>query len=278
LRREELAQLAGVGTTWYTWLEQGRKIRASAGVLDSIARTLRLDADERAYLFTLAREEAPIVPLPTTPAISDAVQQVIDAISTYPCYVMDARWNVVAWNRAACAVLGEFASLSGRDRNIVWRMFTAKAQRELLVNWEYEAQTVLALFRSSTSRYVGEPWYTEMVADLTKISPEFATWWSHAELRGIYAGRKELEHPAVGRLVFQPVTLLVADAPDLRLLAFPPLPGTDTEQKVQRLLCMFSEPGEHDGSRSDAKPRVAEDGHGQRDTDRVTSLARLPVG
>ena len=241
LRREELAQIAGVGATWYTWLEQGRRIRVSASVLDGLSRALRLDPDERAYLFVLAREEAPAEPLPRTPAISPALQHVLDALTPCPSYVMDARWNVVAWNRAACAVLGDFGLLEGRNRNIVWRMFTATEHRALLVHWEEEARIVLALFRASTSRYVGEPWYSALTVDLSRISPEFAAWWAETELRGAYSGRKEVEHPIVGRLVFQPVTLQVVDAPDLRLLAFPPAPDTDTACKMQRLLSLHDQ-------------------------------------
>ncbi|MDB5060027.1 MAG: family transcriptional regulator [Chloroflexi bacterium] len=246
LRREELAQLAGVGATWYTWLEQGRPIRVSAAVLESIARTLHLDPDERAYLFVLARDET-TTPLPAfAPAIAPNLQQVLDALDHYPCYVLDARWNVVAWNAAACVAFADFPALSGRERNILWRMFTYPAQRTFFVQWEQEAQIALAIFRAGTVRYVGEAWYTELVADLMHSSPEFAAWWPRADLRGVYAGQKEIDHPKAGRMVFQPVTLLVAETQDQRVVAFAPLAETDTECKLRHLLSVKRAQDERD--------------------------------
>ncbi len=236
LRREEVAQLAGVGVAWYTWLEQGRAITVSAAVLGSVARALRLDPDERTYLFTLARDETSAAPPPPTKAVSPSLQRILDALDPYPAYVLDARWTVVAWNLAACRVFADFAALSRRERTILWFMFMHPGQRDLLVDWEGEAQRTLALFRASTGRYVGESWYKELIADLTRASPAFATWWARDDVRAVHAERKELDHPEVGRLVVHPTTLHVAEAPDLQLVAYPPLPEADTARKLRRLI------------------------------------------
>jgi len=253
LRREEVAQLAGVGVAWYTWLEQGRDITVSAAVLDSVARALRLDPDERAYLFTLARDETPATPPPPTEAVSPSLRRILDALDPYPAYVLDARWTVVAWNRAACRVFADFAALSRRERTILWFVFTYPGQRDLLVDWEGEAQRTLALFRASTGRYVGEPWYKELIADLTRASPAFAAWWARDDVRAVHAERKELDHPEVGRLVVHPTTLHVAEAPDLQLVVYPPLPEADTARKLRRLI----EPRSTSG-RSETSPRSSD--------------------
>lgn len=247
LRREELAHLASVGPTWYTWLEQGRAIRVSAAMLDSIARALQLDPAERAYLFVLAREET-LAPSPPSQPVSPTIQRILDALEPYPAYVTDARWTVVAWNRAARAVFADFAALSGRERNLLWFLFVCPPLRKLLVDWEGEAQIILSLFRASTGRYVGEPWYTTLIADLTQASPAFAAWWPRNDLRNVHPGPKELEHPLVGRLVLQPTTMRVEEAPDLRMMVFPPLPEADTARKLACLICRVDGDVAHDGA------------------------------
>ena len=237
LRREELAELAGVGTTWYTWLEQGRPFTVSAQMLDNLAWALRLDAVERAHLFILARGEAPALPPPVLETVEPALQQILDALGTNPAYVVNARWEAVAWNVAACLVFSDFAARRPRDRNLLWCMFTDPSQRRLLVDWEGAAQETLAYFRASTGRHVGEAWFSELITDLTAASPEFAAWWPRNDVRGTPRdAQKELNHPLVGRLVLQPTPLQVAQRPDLWLIVHTPLPGTDTAAKLQCLL------------------------------------------
>ncbi len=249
LRREEVAQIAGVGVAWYTWLEQGRSITVSAAVLDSIARALRLAPDERAYLFTLARDEAPRSSAPAAATVSPALQSILDALDPYPAYVTDARWTVVAWNQAARRVFANFEAMSRRQRNILWFAFMQPGHRELLVDWEGEAQRTLALFRASTGRYVGEPWYKELIADLARVSPAFEAWWSRDDVRAVHAGRKELNHPEVGRLVFHPTTMQIAEAPDLQMVVYPPLAEADTARKLCALI--RSDPADRVVERSD---------------------------
>src|SRR5215472_154383 len=110
LRREELALLAGVGTTWYTWLEQGRAITVSKQVLESLARIVRLGAAERAHLFVLARDDLPADPFPLTQTIDPALQLIVDTMGVYPALVLNPRWDILAWNQAACRVLGDFST------------------------------------------------------------------------------------------------------------------------------------------------------------------------
>lgn len=127
LRREEVAQLAGVGLTWYTWLEQGRKIHVSAQVVESLARALCLDKGERLYLYRLANQPVPAEILDSLEKVSPMLQHMLDSLEYSPSLVTDYRWNVVAWNKAACKVLGDLDKKQGYERNIVWSMFMDKA-------------------------------------------------------------------------------------------------------------------------------------------------------
>ncbi len=237
LRREELAQLAGVGSTWYTWLEQGRPITVSASVLDNLAAALRLDAVERTHLFILARGEAPATMPPDTEMVEPAVQQILDALGACPAYVANARWDVVAWNAAACRVFTDFTALSPRDRNLLWFMFTHPLSHQLYVDWEGAARHILAFFRASTGRYVGEAWFTALVADLSRESPAFAAWWPRNDVYGTpREAYKEVNHPLVGRLTLQSTPLQIAQAPELCMMVYAPVPGTETAAKLQRLM------------------------------------------
>ena len=237
LRREELAQLAGVGTTWYTWLEQGRPITVSASVLESLADTLRLDTVERAHLFILARGEVPTTPLVATETVEPALQQILDALGPCPAYVANARWDVVAWNEAACRVFMDFAALSPRDRNLLWSMFMHPLSRQLYVDWEGAAQHILAFFRASTGRYVGETWFTALVSELSRASPEFAAWWPRNDVYGSpREAHKEVRHPLVGRLALHASPFQLAQSPELFMIVYTPVPGTETAAKLRRLM------------------------------------------
>jgi len=235
LRREELALLAGIGVTWYTRLEQGRDITVSPQVLESLARVFALDDAERNHLFVLALEQLPADPTPFTEIISSALQCILDTMGIYPAYVTNPRWDIVAWNQAACLVYTDFGELPPPERNILRFLFTNPLQRELLANWEKEARGMLALFRASTERYVGETWFKALVADLGQTSPEFRAWWPRHDIQAAHAGPKELNHPLVGRLVLQSSTFQAVDAPDLRMVIYTPLPEANTAEKLAQL-------------------------------------------
>lgn len=218
LRREELALLAGVGTTWYTWLEQGRAITVSRQVLESLARALQLDADERTHLFIRAREHLPADPLPLTQTIDPALQLIVDTMGIYPALVLSHRWDILAWNQAACRVLGDFSAMTTRERHILWLFFTDQRYRSMLIDWEQEGQRLLALFRASTQRCIGEAWFTDLVQELQQVSPAFSEWWSRHEVQGVQTDHKHLIHPRVGHLILQATTFQVADHLDIQLV------------------------------------------------------------
>ncbi|WP_422924023.1 helix-turn-helix transcriptional regulator [Singulisphaera sp. PoT] len=238
LRREEVAHLAGLSVAWYTWLEQGRAIRASEELLERLARVLRLDASEYRHLFVLARGHPPADFDPVIPLVivGAPLRSMIDALP-HPAYVVTGEWTVVAWNRAAQLVVADFENLSGRDRNIVWLVFTHPAQRRLMVNWEDQARSLLALFRSSTAHNLGEEWHDRFVADLADHSPEFRAWWPRHDVRVAHAGPKIYDHPLAGRMVFEPLTLRYEGDSLFRIMVKVPVADeSDTPAKLARLI------------------------------------------
>lgn len=244
LRREELALLAGVGATWYTWLEQGRAISVSGQTLESLARVLQLDADERAHLFILARGQVPADPLPFIQTIDPALQLILNTMGIYPALVLSSRWDAIAWNQATCRMFADFSVLTARERNLLWFLFTDPQHRAMAVDWEREARRFLALFRASTQRYVGEPWLTKLVNDLKQVSSDFREWWPRHDIQGVQTDHKYLVHPLVGLLVLQAKTFQVADHPGLQMIVYTPVSGTDTEAKLVHL-CQSPEPRNH---------------------------------
>ncbi len=236
LRREEVAELAGIGTTWYTWLEQGRDIRVSADVLDNLARALRLTPDERAHLFRVAHRQPPPRAFAPWEEASPSARRLLATFGRAPAYITGRRWDLLAWNAAAAAVFGDFGALPDGARNMVRLIFTDGELRRRFVDWEGAARGVLALFRADRGRYPDDPWFAEVIDDLRRVSPEFGRWWPRHDVRERAAERKEIEHPVVGRLVLEPTTLQLAGSPDLKLVVYAPLPEEDTARKLQRLI------------------------------------------
>ena len=227
--------LAGVGATWYTSLEQGRDITVSAPVLESLARILQLDEDERAHLFILARESLPATPFPAEDKADPALQLILDTMGVYPAYVVSPRWDIIAWNQAACQVYADFSKMPPRERNFLWLLFTDRRLRTLFVDWEGKAQQSLASFRISTQRYIGEAWLTEMVMDLKEMSPEFREWWPRYDVQGCNLSQTRLNHPRVGLLLMQSTSFQLAGHPGLQMVVDTPVPGTDTQAKLTTL-------------------------------------------
>jgi transcriptional regulator with XRE-family HTH domain len=231
-----VAQLAGVSVDWYTWLEQGRPIMASREVLESLVQALRLDADERIYLFLLARQQPPPKRASDPVSVSPTLQHFLNQQNQSPALVTDERWNVVAWNDVACIVFGDFGQMTSRERNTVWRFFTMPSYRHLFVDWEGHARHILAQFRASSSRFLGDPQVTVLIHDLMLSSPEFRACWPNHEVVGTPEGHKVLNHPQAGSLQFDRLTFQILDAPDLRVSIYTASEQTETAQKLSQLL------------------------------------------
>jgi transcriptional regulator with XRE-family HTH domain len=235
LRREELAQIAGISPTWYMKLEQGQEIQVSAQVLESLVRAFQLTTAERTNLYMLARQELPLFVQSHTRQINPDLQRVLNALNPHPALVLNERWDIVGWNRAASQVFIDYSTLSDWERNLIWIMFTRPDQRILFAYWECWAQRILALFRACGGYAAGEPWFIERRDRLMQASPEFHTWWKMHEVGEAHMEQTSLNHPRVGSLKLQLTALRVVDNPNLQIFVYTPLPQVDTSQKLVML-------------------------------------------
>lgn len=237
LRREELAQIAGIGLTWYTWLEQGKSIQVSTQVLECLVTVMQLNAEERNHLYKLALGQLPVE---QTASIEESlipiVQNFMNEYQRCPAYVTDQRWDILLWNKAGEQVFGNFEKMDKKERNAIWRCFASPAYRNLIEDWENHAKRLLAQFRSTSTPFVGENWFKDLVAELMVISPEFRQWWPSYDISGTPIGKKMINHPRVGTMVMEHITFRVYDAPELKLTVYRPLEENDTVQKMIRLL------------------------------------------
>lgn len=234
LRREEVAQLANIGTSWYIWLEQGRDVHPSAPVLESLAQALRLTLNERRHLFLLAGQPLPPHTLPMEESTSPVLQQVIDDLSPTPAYVMGRRWDYLAWNNAADEVFTISRASSPYARNQVWQLFTNPTRQEIYPNWEQTARDVLAEFHTASARYPGDAWFEELIEELKQVSPEFCQWWPQHDAPRSMDGHKVMEHPTLGHLEFEHITLQIPSDPDVRIMIY--TPNAATRAKLERFL------------------------------------------
>ncbi|NOU90328.1 helix-turn-helix domain-containing protein [Paenibacillus sp. LMG 31460] len=235
LRREEVAVLAGISLPWYTALEQGRDIRVSDQVLDSLARTLRLNPDERRHLFTLSLQMLRMEVQNTWKnEISQVHQEILDQFQFCPAYIADMRWNILAWNRMAVQVFGDFERMSLQERNLIWYMFTNEACRELYTKWEMLAQSLLAQLRSDYGKLVDDPWYVEMIGELSEVSPAFRELWARHDVTENPEERKEMRHPAVGTLILEHKSFVLKENKNLMMKMFTPA-DSETRRKLEQL-------------------------------------------
>jgi transcriptional regulator with XRE-family HTH domain len=220
LRREEVAQIAGVGLSWYTWLEQGRDIRPSAQVLDALARALRLSAPERGHLFHLARVELPLPAAGYPRTAPPELAAVVEALLPNPAWLIGPRTDVLAWNRSAAAVIGEPTAAPDGSRNLLWWLFTDTAGDQ--EQREQTARSTLARFRAEHARRIGDPAFNELVEQLERASARFRSWWPRHEVLAEQLGTKTVDHPELGRLVMHHLQSVPTSHPDLRLTQFAP--------------------------------------------------------
>jgi transcriptional regulator with XRE-family HTH domain len=233
LRREEVALLAGVSHTWYTWLEQGRDIRPSRQVLDALARTLRLSPAEHEYALRLGGHGA--APAPGGSAMPDHVQRLLDALSPSPAYVITASWAVVGWNAAYERFYPGVADVSPGERNLLRLVFTDPAVRELLGDWATDSWLFFSQFRAEVGPRLADPDVVELVEQLRAASPEFRAGWASHDVDRFTAGERRFEHPVVGTLLLEHHQLTPADAPGLHLVVYTAAEGTDAADKLRRL-------------------------------------------
>jgi transcriptional regulator with XRE-family HTH domain len=225
LRREELAQLANIGTSWYIAMEQGRDVRPSEQVLESLAIALRLSYAERRHLFVLAQQQGVTIVPPPEEVVSAVHLNSINALNPHPVYIMGRRWDLLAWNKAAELVFSFSEIAPPHTRNFIWRCFTSPVLRGHL-QWEKLAQSLIAQFRADSARYPGDKWFGELIDDLNQTSDFFRLWWAKHDVKGIPDGQKLMNHPSYGSLEFEHVTLQVPADPDQKLILYTCSPET----------------------------------------------------
>jgi len=226
LRREEVALLASLSATYYTFLEQGRPVRPSAQVLDALASTLRMSAAERRYLHVLAYgpggDRGP-VPAGSAPPerLDPAVAGLVQRLEPHPTVVKGRRWDVLAANPAARELFGDWTAGRPGERNLVRWMFTTDRAREIYLEWEPEARAMLGRFRLSAARYPDDPDVRALITELQRDSEHVRDWWPRHDVAAIGgSGVKKLRHPRFGPMDYSHVVLQVADQPDQTLVTY----------------------------------------------------------
>jgi transcriptional regulator with XRE-family HTH domain len=234
LRREELAQLAGVGVTWYTWLEQGRPINASVQVLDSIARTLGLDTTERGHLFRLAD-------VPGAAAQADCaectlppeVQRILDSIP-YPANVLTERFDLIAWNGIYASLFPLLVQQPASDRNTLLSCLMIPACCSPVPEQDKYSASLIAQLRNAYGKHVGDPAWTHFIRRLEALSPTFAELWATHDVAQPASHTKRFRHATLGLLTTKSTGFAVAAVPGARMIIYTP-DDARTEKAIARL-------------------------------------------
>lgn len=217
LRREEVAELAGVSVTWYTWLEQGRNISASEQVVEALARALLLDPDRRRHLRNLAG-----LPAEAGGTHADDVlprmQRLVNAAAPNIASVYDVHFDYVAWNEPYKRLRHDPAGLPAERRNLLWMMFSDAENRARMVRWEPAARAVLSQFRSAAGRRPGDPRFAAIAAELAGASPHFREWWAEYPVRDFRPATIGIDHPEIGRLDLEMFQFRPVEHPDMLMV------------------------------------------------------------
>jgi transcriptional regulator with XRE-family HTH domain len=234
LRREELAQLAGVSPDYYVRMEQGRAQNVSEAVLDAVASALRLDEDERRHLIDLAR------PVPTRrqttrpQRVRSTLRRTVEAVDL-PSMVLGRRCDVLAWNRAMASLITDFGALPAEGRNMARLVFLDDAVASLYLEWPRKAREVVGFLRLDAGRHPDDPRLAELIGELSMRSAEFRQLWAAHDVRDKSHGRHQLRHPLVGELTIDYETLRPSDDPDQVLVVCSAEPGSPSESALRLL-------------------------------------------
>ncbi|MFF7247250.1 helix-turn-helix transcriptional regulator [Embleya sp. NPDC008237] len=235
LRREEVAMLAGVGVTWYTWLEQGRPINASVQVLDAVARTLGLDAAERTHLYRLAQVPWEIE-APSGTTLPVEIQEILDGLVPNPAAVYNARYDVLAWNEAYHKLFPGLVEQAADERNVIWATFMSPDPCNPFLDRDFEEPRMVAELQASFARHVGEPEWESFVRRLASSSPKFARLWARREVGSGNRHVKRIMHNQLGRMEFAG-TKLLPSVPETRMMVYTPADDV-TRERMAELMAM----------------------------------------
>ncbi|MFC4526726.1 helix-turn-helix domain-containing protein [Dyella halodurans] len=230
LRREEVAQRANISPTWYTWLEQGRGGAPSAEVLNRIASGLMLTEPEREHLFILGLGHLPEVHYKAVEGVTPRLQRVLEAMEVSPAIIKTALWDVVAWNRAAAAVLTDYGALPPAERNILRLIFSNSRVRAAQEDWQSVARFVVGAFRADAARAGAAAEIGQFVEELSRLSPEFEALWQANDVNAYGEGVKRLHHAELGLLELEFSAFAVDGRPDLGMIVYNPATSVDEER------------------------------------------------
>jgi transcriptional regulator with XRE-family HTH domain len=230
LRREEVAQRANISPTWYTWLEQGRGGAPSADVLNRIASGLMLTEPEREHLFILGLGHPPEVRYKAVDGVTPRLQRVLEAMEVSPAIVKTALWDVVAWNRAAAAVLTDYGALPPAERNILRLIFSNSRVRAAQEDWQSVARFVVGAFRADAARAGVVAEIGQFVEELSRLSPEFEALWLANDVNAYGEGVKRLHHAELGLLELEFSAFAVDGRPDLGMIVYNPATSADEDR------------------------------------------------
>ena len=234
LRREEVAQISDISVTWYTWLEQGRKISVSEQVIEALARALLLDPDQRRHIRSLAG-------LPTAARETHAddalprLQRLVNAAAPNIASIYDMHFDYVAWNTPYQRLRNDPALLPADRRNLLWMMFTDTENQARMARWEPAARAVLSQFRAAAGQRPGDPRFATIVGQLTEASPDFRRWWAEYSVRDFKPATIVVNHPEIGRLTLEMFQFRPVEHPDMLLVLQVPR-TVDDLQRVTSLL------------------------------------------
>jgi transcriptional regulator with XRE-family HTH domain len=222
LRREEVAQLAGISATWYTWIEQGRNVNMSADALVRMADALKLTRTERAYLFELAGRRDPQGHVPEEDLASTSLTDLLSNIQI-PAYILGSTWNVLAWNQEAKDLFGDwFSQEKTIAPNLLRLVFTEDNAKSFVVNWETRSKRLVAEFRADCRSRLDEPELQALVNELSQTSAAFEQFWKQHDVLERQGGLREFNHTKHGLLRYQQVTMRPVDQEQLKLVMLAP--------------------------------------------------------
>ncbi|WP_031519785.1 helix-turn-helix transcriptional regulator [Streptomyces sp. NRRL F-5123] len=245
LRREEVATLAGLSITWYTWLEQGREIKVSRQVLGSLVPALGLDTVERDHLYRLAGEVPPADPPAGPPApsgIPRPYELLLAHLDPNPSFVVNRRFDVLAWNAGCELILGDLAALPAERRNILWLTFTSPEARAVSLDWEEEAAHTLALFRAQVGEHILDPDVVALLRGLERASPDFGRLWGRKDLTPYVPKPRTIAHPLLGEATFEYAKMHIAND-DKTVVSYLTPPGSDLDRRLREALAAREQSG-----------------------------------
>ena len=243
LRREEVAQLAAISTDYYTRLEQGR-IDASASVLESLARVLRLDADQRTYLYELAGKNPSTRPRRRGPQkVRPHLQRLLDQLTNTPAMVMTPIMDILAWNPLAAALMIDFADVPERERNFLRLVFTDPRMRNLYPDWEGLARACVSYVHMEAAESLGDLRLATLVGELSVRDENFRQWWAGHNVAIKRRGTRTYNHPVVGEITLDWDTLSYYPNPEQQLIVYTAEPGSPSEQALGVLAAWAADNG-----------------------------------